>query len=140
MATSFEDVHGELADEHREIMGLVDSIRAERQVGALPRMLEELHRLLIDHFAHEQFPGGLYERMGARASANEELLKELVREHCTILSDVRGLLERSQLVIDADAEGAFLSQVQSTTQTLLDHEQKEHRLVERVKQQKGVAP
>lgn len=139
MQASFEDVHGELADEHEEIMALVGGIRAEQQVGALPRMLEELHLLLIDHFAHEQFPGGLYERMGARSPTNEDLLKELVREHCTILSDVRALLERSQRVVDADAEADLLARVQTTVGSLLAHEQKEHQLVERIKQQKATS-
>ncbi len=136
MDVSFEALHGELADEHHEIMSLVGTIRLEQQVGALPRLLEELHLLLIDHFAHEQFPGGLYERMGARSPANEDLLKELVREHCTILSDVRALLERSQLVVGTDAEADLLARVQATMDALLAHERKEHQLVERVKQQR----
>ncbi len=43
-------------------------------MGLAP-LLEELHTPLIKHFSHEQFPGGLYECMGAyRSRYHDELM------------------------------------------------------------------
>lgn len=130
--TSLHEVHAELAEEHRRIMALVEHIEAETRAASLPPLLDELHDLLVDHFAHEQFPGGLYESMGAYGPEHADDLKALVREHCIILSNARGLLVRSHVVQGPD-EAQLLEDVRAMIEQLRDHEHREHRLVEKLK-------
>ncbi len=127
-----EQVHSDMADEHRRIMALISRIEAQDSVAVLPPMLKTLHDLLVDHFAHEQFPGGLYERMGAHGPEHHETLRTLVREHCEVLSNARALVERSRSV-DSVGETRLLHEVAELIEMLRAHEIKEHRLVERLK-------
>lgn len=127
-----DEVHGELATEHRTIMALITRIEGEREVADLSRLLDELHGSLIDHFAHEQFPGGLYERMGAMTPAYHEDIRTLVRDHCLILSSVSALLERSQSGRPG-RESELLQDVAAMTRALHEHEHREHLLVEKLK-------
>ena len=129
---SLEEVHAEMADEHRQIMELVKRIESQGSLAGLPPMLRDLHDMLVDHFAHEQFPGGLYECMGARSPEHHEDLKVLVRDHCTVLSTARGLVERSRTV-DLHGGVKLLQEVAELLQMLRDHETREHRLVEKLK-------
>jgi hypothetical protein len=82
---------GELEGEHRELRGLVARLREARDVGELLPALELLHPALSAHFAHEEFPGGLYEAMGALGAAHSSAVRELVDDHYLFLAAVRGL-------------------------------------------------
>lgn len=112
-------------------MALVEQLERHSGLAELPTLLEELHRLLIDHFAHEQFPGGLYEVLGAFDSAHHEELRTLVREHCELLSLTRGVLERSRAAGAADA-AALRREVDAMIARLREHEQKEHALAHKL--------
>ena len=65
----------------RKFMGLTDRVRDHGRVEGLPPMLEELHDLLVRHFSHEQFPGGLYEQLGAYGPEHHGTIRELIGEH-----------------------------------------------------------
>jgi len=129
--SSFEQVYDELTEEHRELMSLVDRIRGHRGVPGLGPILEQLHTMLINHFSHEQFPGGLYECMGAYGSRYHGELKILVEDHCTILSSVRGLVERTRTPQSRD-QSALLADVAEVLQRLNDHEHREHALADKL--------
>ena len=129
--SSFQQVYDELTEEHRELMSLVDRIRGHRGVMGLGPLLEQLHTMLIKHFSHEQFPGGLYECMGAYGSHYHDELKVLVEDHCTILSSVRGLVERTRIPQVQD-EPALLADVAEVLQRLHDHEHREHALADKL--------
>lgn len=129
--STFEQVYAELEQEHRELMVLVERIRAHRSAIGLTPLLEALHASLIKHFSHEQFPGGLYECMGARGSRYHDELKCLVRDHCVILSAVRGLLERSRSA-DAGDGPILLADVADILGHLHDHESREHALADKL--------
>ena len=129
--SSFEQVYGELVDEHRELMSLTRRVRDHRSVIGLAPLLDRLHTLLIKHFSHEQFPGGLYERMGAHGSRYHDELKVLVEDHCTILSSVRGLLERTR-VADEHDEAALLRDAADVLRHLDEHEHREHALADKL--------
>ena len=131
MNTSFQHVYNELADEHRVLMSLTERIRNHRRVFGLAPLLDELHTLLIRHFSHEQFPGGLYEQMGAHGSSYHEELRTLIEDHCTILSSVRGLLERTRVAGERDAE-ALLGDVAEVLRSLDEHERREHALADKL--------
>jgi hypothetical protein len=131
MNPSFEQVYNELAGEHQELMSLVESIRGHREVIGLGPLLEQLHTLLIRHFSHEQFPGGLYERMGAHGSRYHDELKTLIEDHCTILSSVRGLLERTRIAGEGD-EPELLGDLADVLLHLNAHERREHALADKL--------
>jgi len=131
VSPSFEQVYGQLAEEHSELMLLVDRIRAHRTLIGLGPLLEELHTMLIKHFSHEQFPGGLYECMGAYGSRYHGELKILIEDHCTILSSVRGLLERTRAAPGRN-EAALLGEVAQILERLNDHEHREHALADKL--------
>ena len=124
-----EQVYGECARDHRDLMDLVGQIRALRSIVGLVPLLEKLHGLLIRHFSQEHFPGGLYECMGAYGSDHHEELKRLSREHCVMLSAVRGLLDRS-LVSGAQDEPVLLNEVEEVLIQLCDHERREYALAQ----------
>ncbi len=131
MSSSFEQVYSELVDEHHELMLLTRRVRDHRDIIGLAPLLDRLHSLLIKHFSHEQFPGGLYERMGAYGSDYHDELKTLVEDHCTILSSVRGLLERTRIADERD-EPALLREVSEVLHYLNDHEHREHALADKL--------
>ncbi len=120
-----------MADEHREIMSLVSRIEAPCADGELPELLHTLHHRLVDHFAHEQFPGGLYECMGATDDSYREELKVLVRDHCELLSRSSVLAERARTGAQGD-EGQLREDVAGLVARLRDHEQREHLLAETI--------
>jgi len=128
---TFEQVFGELEEEHRDLMVLVEKVQALRSTVGLTPLLEQLHTSLIKHFSHEQFPGGLYERMGAHGSRYHDELKILVQDHCIILSAVRGLLERAR-VAGRDDEPALLDDLTGVLTHLHDHEHREHALADKL--------
>ena len=136
MTSTFEQVYGELEAEHHDLMALVEQVRELRGIVGLAPLLAQLHTALIKHFSHEQFPGGLYERMGAHGSRYHDELKILVRDHCVILSAVRGLLERARIA-DRDDESALLEEVAQTLTHLHDHERREHALADKLMAQSG---
>lgn len=131
MRTDIEKSYRALAEEHQEIMNLVHRLEQHRSLVQLVPLLEELHALLINHFAHEQFPGGLYESLGAYGSAHHEDLRVLVNEHCVILSSVRGVLERARLANETQS-AQILNEVAAVIASLHQHEHKEHRLAEKL--------
>lgn len=126
---SLQHVHAELADEHRRLMALVSLLETERDIAKLPSMLRELHDLLAEHFAHEQFPGGLYEQLGAYGSQHHGELKTLIREHCSLLSAARALVEHAER---PQADTRVLDEVVGMLEKLRAHEIKEHRLVRKL--------
>ena len=134
VSATFEQVYGQLEQEHRELMMLVEKVRALGSTIGLTPLLEELHTSLIKHFSREQFPGGLYECMGAYGSHYHADLKVLVNDHCVILSAVRGVLEHARAA-NAHDEPALLAEVAEVLARLLDHEQREHALAEKLQTQ-----
>ncbi len=127
MTPDLELASSRMADEHRQLMGLISRLEAAESDFDISSYLEELHNLLIDHFAHEQFPGGLYECMGGYGSGHHDELAILIRQHCEILSSVGGLLERAKVSDPSDREGLF-TDLERVVDMLDAHERREHRL------------
>lgn len=127
----FRDAHAALAEEHAQIMALLDVLKGAPDPSELVRPLEELHPLLVNHFAHEQFPGGLYESMGAFGSNWHEDLRILIRDHCLILSEAGGILERARSST-LDTQEALWADVTALVEHLWEHERKEHNLAKRL--------
>ena len=117
-------------------MALVERLHEFGSTVGLVPLLEELHTLLIRHFSREQFPGGLYECMGAYGSRHHDELKVLVRDHCEILSAVGGLLGRMRAA-DPREEPALLAALADVLARLHDHEHREHALADKLMQAVG---
>jgi hypothetical protein len=114
----------ELKDEHAQIMGVVDQVANVSDAEALGPLLEKLHGLLKSHFAHEEYPDGLYATMGACTAEYRSDLRKLVDEHFGLLSTVRGMSERARL---GHTEG-LVEEAGDLAQRLRDHETHEHAL------------
>jgi hypothetical protein len=122
-------VYKELATEHKELMSLIAEVEAFDSAAGIEPVLQRLHELLIRHFAHEQFPDGLYERMGAYGSKWHPQLRTLIQDHCLILSGVRAMTERASRP-GADDDPSFMSDLAEVVAHLRRHEQLEHELAE----------
>lgn len=132
LQTEFDHAYAALAEEHEQIMAQIELLESDPKSSKLIERLERLHNLLIDHFAREQFPGGLYEAMGAFGSPWHGDLKELIREHCVILSEARSLLEQAR-IIGPDERPGLHPKVIALIRQLSEHEHKEHLLAARLR-------
>jgi len=124
-------VNKELATEHQELMSLIDEVEAFKSSAGIQPLLERLHELLIRHFSHEQFPDGLYDRMGAYGSKWHSQLRILIEDHCVILSGIRAMSERASRP-GSDEDPTFISDLAEVIAHLRQHEQREHKLAERL--------
>ena len=129
MPSRLHIVYPELPDTHRQLKALLGRLRSHGSLFGLAPMLEELHGLLISHFAHEQYPGGLYDILQACESVDRIEIETLVREHCALVSAVSGLVEQVR-VARPEHEARLLRDLQDTVTRLYAHEEKEHRLIE----------
>lgn len=122
-----ESIQHELASEHRSLMTMVDQLEQHRSLVGLVPLLERLHKDLTNHFAREQFPGGLYEIMGAHGTGHHDELRVLIREHCDILSAVSGLLERARMA-HMTSDDRVVHDLGQVVASVRSHERKEHQL------------
>lgn len=128
----FDRSHAALAEEHRHILSLTTALETAPDNSKLVHRLERLHSVLISHFSKEQFPGGLYESMGAFGSRWHSTLQELIQEHCTILSEARSLLDQARNCAP-DERDALQPRIIGLVRLLAEHEEKEHQLATTLK-------
>jgi hypothetical protein len=126
-----ELAHAQLSEEHRTLMSLLERLKRRGDGTELEPLLEELHTTLVNHFAHEQFPGGLYESMGAYGSVHHGELRVLIKDHCVILSAVRGLLEKARMT-GAGTSVELREGVAGVVAQLEEHEHREHSLADKL--------
>jgi hypothetical protein len=124
----------ELENEHHTISTLLGRLGEAHDTGTLAAALHDLRRLLADHFAHEERPGGLYDRMGVVSEQYRDRVRALVDDHFTILSSVRTLekqaSENKPEIVEADRGLQAL---------LARHETREHEMVSVAQRGKGGA-
>lgn len=129
-ATGLQQAYSELAFEHKRILALVKRVQDTPDIPTLIPLLDELHDLLMNHFAHEQYPGGFYDLMGATGSGEyQRQLEELLDDHNYMLSTLRDVLERARASDAGEGEG-LLQEVSDVIGRLHQHERKEHALAE----------
>ena len=118
--------------EHQEIGTIAGGLRQVRDADALVIKLMELHEFLRRHFAHEEYPGGLYDQIGACSGSHRDQVHELVDEHYNLLSVVLSLTNE---VRDGgpDAVTDVLGEIDDVLANVRDHESREHRLVAELK-------
>ena len=128
-----KDVLADILEEHQHIEALMDRLKEVCPIDRLQLLLNELHSTLMSHFAHEQYPGGFYEYLGARHPEHHEVLRELVDDHNFILSTVRGLLERARLG-DPQSTSGVAQEVADLAKRIEGHELRERDLVKQLEQ------
>ena len=121
-----------LTSEHRRLGELVRRLEAAEDAEALAPLLADLHGALHEHFAHEEYPGGLYERVGACSAAFRHRVRVLVDDHYQILATVYGL-SRSAVTARGDALAELKVAVGEVVAWLQRHEALEHELFELAK-------
>jgi malate synthase A len=122
-----EQVKAALQDDHSRLEALVQRVREARETGALGAALSELHRMLTEHFAHEEHQKGFYGLLQARSPEYRAQLLMMIDEHREMLAQAKALVDRAKgnaTASDLARDAAIL------TSRLLDHEAREGRLAE----------
>jgi len=124
---SVAKLRDDLAQEHASVRALVERLRQPRATPeAAYGLLDELHGTLKAHFAHEEYPGGFYEAMGACTAEHADDLRVLVDQHYLILSAASSLKERARGATQPSE--AFDREVRALTELIAGHERHEHKL------------
>ncbi len=123
--------HADLVGEHRALRGLLDQLREVTDPPALAAVLDELHVKLKAHIQHEEFPGGLYESMGALGPQHAHEVRELVDDHFRVLATVRALADEVRRA-SAPLDPRVLREAVGLAEQLHTHEAVEQRLAEKI--------
>lgn len=129
--THVKEVSAEIAGEHHRVLALVKRVREAQELDALVPLLDELHDLLMNHFAHEQYPGGFYDAIGAKGPDHAETVSDLIEDHNEMLSRLRNLVERARARGPSATEG-MREEALAVVDRLQVHEEKEHKLAQEV--------
>jgi hypothetical protein len=116
---------------HRALRGLLGQLREVKDPAGLAAVLDELPGKLKAHIAHEEFPGGLYESMGALEPAYANDVRELVHQHFMFLSTVRSLADEVRRA-EPPVAPRLLEQAAGLAEQLHSHEAIEQQLAERI--------
>jgi hypothetical protein len=129
--SAVEQAVASLHGEHQHIDELVRRIRESDSSETITGLLEELHDALKKHFAHEEYPGGLYHSLGACTAEHRRDLRVLVDQHFNLLSATRGLLERARLG-GPEQRQEIVKEADQLAARLREHETHEHELAKRL--------
>jgi hypothetical protein len=124
---SIEAALTELDTEHHAIGRLLERLGQTHEPGRLGATFAELRALLSDHFAHEERPGGLYDRMGVVSATYRDRVRALVDDHFRILAQIRSLEKRSR---ETPAPSDLEQEARSVQALLREHEQREKELTQ----------
>ena len=119
------DAQAELAEEHAALHALVERVRGCSDAQALAGLLDELHRRLFVHFGHEEYPGGLYDRMGVISASYRDRVRALADDHFRLLSEIRGLARQAK----SGGDGV-VAEAQRLAGVLREHEDREQALAD----------
>jgi hemerythrin len=123
-ADSVERAQRVLDQDHERLHPIGWRIQQSASDGkALTAALEELHSALIEHFAHEESPQGLFAILGTNASAEWQAFAEILAEHESVLANVQELL--SQARAGTTSPAGLAAQATMLTRILGDHEERE---------------
>lgn len=124
-------LYDHLSEDHRRLMEMVNQVQASSSNDVLRKRLEELHEILMAHFAQETYPDGFYQAMGACAPEHAYDLRVLVDEHFRILSRLWGIKERVH-PDESAISTPIADEVAGLAMMLAEHERQEHELALRL--------
>ena len=116
----------DLEQEHLRLKQLSAKLLLTSEAADLAPLVRELRAALRDHFAHEEHPGGLYDRMGACSARFRDQVLTLIDDHYRILATLRMLSDS----IESRRASADELEVEARglADRLLAHELREHEL------------
>jgi len=126
-AAAVAEAEASLREEHRQMADLLNRICGETGLPALRTLLDELHTTLKEHYAHEEYPGGLYDSMGALSREFRDIVRQLVDEHYRMLSAVSGLSRRARDSGEQEPKD-LIQEAHQIVASLRLHESREHEL------------
>jgi isocitrate lyase len=91
-----EQVVATFDDDHARLKGLLGRLDGTSDVAALSASLDELDRMLTEHFADEEHAAGFYVLVGAREPRYRSELAHLIEEHRRIRDALADLVERTR--------------------------------------------
>jgi len=122
-----EQVKAALNEDHGRLEALVERVRDAKDASALGAALAELHRMLTEHFAHEEHAKGFYGLLQASSDAYRTEVARMVEEHHEMLAAARSLVDRAK---GPAAASDLARDATELTRQLLAHEERETRLVD----------
>jgi hypothetical protein len=107
--------------EHRSLDALLAELVAERDAEHLEVLLEQLHALLVRHFATEEAPDGLHEIVGRHAPHRLPSVQQLFVEHREMLRRVDRLRDEASALVAGPLQ-RLREQVEGVATSLRAHE------------------
>ncbi len=117
-----EQIKAALDDDHDRLKSLLGRLEDASDVSALQASLEELTRLLTEHFAHEEHAKGFYGLLGAKSPEFRGEVLRMIEEHHLMLRSLRQLADRAK---GGAAAADVVRQSGEFAEKLLAHEARE---------------
>ncbi|HVP69575.1 MAG TPA: malate synthase A [Anaeromyxobacteraceae bacterium] len=119
-----------LDEDHAKLHEIGRRIRQSKEMPTLVRALEDLNATLVEHFAREEHPQGLFAILGTKAPVERQKFAEILAEHESILANVRELLDQAR---EGKGEHAGLAaQAAMLSRILGDHEKRESEVTQAI--------
>ncbi len=120
-----------IVDEHRHLEGILDRVENATLSWQLGPLLEELHKVLRDHFEAEEQPGGFLESARSRSQEHAARVARLMQEHQQVLGDLDALVAEMADAPERPPE-ELLERVRKVCRLMRRHEFQESKLLEDV--------
>jgi hypothetical protein len=122
-----DPIRAQIERSHQRILAVVGELTVAREPGAIAAIAGTLAEMLVEHFAEEEEPGGLFDEIMARHPVSEPRLAGLRQQHRELLGRVTWLRENAgcgrESVVLVGAERGELIEL------LRRHEKSENRLI-----------
>jgi isocitrate lyase len=110
-------------EDHERLHQITRRLRQTHDLGELAEALDQLNEALVEHFAREEHPQGLYAVLGTRAPEVRRKFAAILAEHARILENVQSLVLKAR---GAEGDHRSLSeQAALLAHVLGDHEKRE---------------
>jgi hemerythrin len=110
-------------EDHARLHEITRRIKQSKDLAALAEALDDLNQTLVEHFAHEEHPQGLFAILGTKAPSERQKFSEILAEHESILENVRELLAQARS--GKAAHAGLAAQAAMLGNILGDHERRE---------------
>jgi enamine deaminase RidA (YjgF/YER057c/UK114 family) len=118
-----DQIRAALDADHAKLEAALERIEQSRELQALSASLDELSRMLTEHFAHEEHAKGFYGVLGAKGPEYRAELARMIDEHQLILGALKELVERTKG--PGATPGVLVRQSGAFARQLLAHEARE---------------
>ncbi len=113
-------------EDHDRLHQITRRIRQTHDLSELADTLDELNAALVEHFAHEEHPQGLYAVLGTHAPEARRKFAAILAEHARILENVQSLVLKARGA--GGDHGSIAEQAALLAHILGDHEARENQV------------